>query len=158
MICRVPCRLSLRHMICLQRPLLPTPSSSAVSKLSIFLCLPVCLRRVRSQIKRQRESLHVLSLLIIQCSLLGPMLLQQSHNLPILSTSIHTQLKTGMVYASKLTSCYRDHTAKTKYQNFAANIPRKWISGSQSLFPHSWVCEWFIYSHHRSAYSAGGNM
>jgi hypothetical protein len=29
---------------------------------------------------------------------------------------------------------------------------------TQSQFPHSCVCERFIYSHHRSAYSAGGNM
>jgi hypothetical protein len=142
MICRVPCRLSLRDMICLQRPLLPTPSSSAVSKLSIFLCLPVCLRAGEEPNKTTARKPCVLSLLIIQCSLLGPMLLQQSHNLPILvSTSIHAQLKTGMVYASKQTSCYRDHTAKTKYRNFEANIPRKGISGSQSQFPHSCICE-----------------
>jgi hypothetical protein len=48
--------------------------------------------------------------------------------------------------------------AKTKYLNFETNIPRKGISGSQSQFPHSWVCERFIYSHDRSAYFAGGNM
>ncbi len=30
-------------------------------------------------------------------------------------------------------------------------IPRKGISGSQSQFPHSCVCERFIYSHHRCA-------
>jgi len=51
-----------------------------------------------------------------------------------------------------------DHTAKTKYRNFETNIPRKGISGSQSQFPHSCFCERFIYSHHRSPYSAGGNM
>ncbi len=33
------------------------------------------------------------------------------------------------------------YTAKTKYRNFEANIPRKGISGSQSQFPHSCVCE-----------------
>jgi hypothetical protein len=47
-------------------------------------------------------------------------------------------------------------TAKTKYQNFETNIPRKGISGSQSQFQHSCVCERFIYSHDRSAYSVGG--
>ncbi len=36
------------------------------------------------------------------------------------------------------------YTAKTKYRNFEANIPRKGISGSQSQFPHSWVCERII--------------
>jgi hypothetical protein len=35
-------------------------------------------------------------------------------------------------------------TAKTKYRNFATNIPRKGISGSQYQFPHSCVCERFI--------------
>ncbi len=47
------------------------------------------------------------------------------------------------------------YTAKTKYRNFETNIPRKEISGSQSQFPHSCVCERFIYSHDRSLYSAG---
>jgi hypothetical protein len=37
-------------------------------------------------------------------------------------------------------------TAKTKCRNFETNIPRKGISGSQSQFPHSCVCERFIYS------------
>jgi hypothetical protein len=49
-------------------------------------------------------------------------------------------------------------TAKTKYLNFETNIPRKRISGPQSQFPHSYVCERLIYSHGRSPYSAGGNM
>jgi hypothetical protein len=43
-------------------------------------------------------------------------------------------------------------------QNTETNIPRKGILGSQSQFPHSCVFERFIYSHDRSAYSAGGNM
>ncbi len=41
-------------------------------------------------------------------------------------------------------------------KNFETNIPRKGISGPQSQFPHSYVCERFIYSHDRSAYSAAG--
>ncbi len=45
------------------------------------------------------------------------------------------------------------HTAKTKYRNFETNIPRKGISGTQSQFPHSCVCERFIYSHDWSAYT-----
>jgi hypothetical protein len=35
-------------------------------------------------------------------------------------------------------------------------IPRKGITRPQSQFPHLYVCEWFIYSHDRSAYSAAG--
>ncbi len=46
------------------------------------------------------------------------------------------------------------HTAKTKCRN----IPRKGISGPQSQFPHSCVCERIIYSHDGSAFSTGGNM
>jgi hypothetical protein len=47
-------------------------------------------------------------------------------------------------------------TAKIKYRDFETNIPRKGLSGSQSQYPHSCVCERFIYSQDRSAYSAGG--
>jgi hypothetical protein len=50
------------------------------------------------------------------------------------------------------------HTAKTKCRKFETNIPRKGISGPQSQFPHSCVCELLIYSHDGSACSAGGNM
>ncbi len=60
-------------------------------------------------------------------------------------------------FVSQFTPCLY-HTAKTKYRNFETNIPRKGISGSRSQFPHSCVCERFIYSHDRPAYSAGGNM
>ncbi len=42
------------------------------------------------------------------------------------------------------------HTAKTKHRNFETNIPRKGISGSQSQFPHSCVCERFTYIFPRS--------
>ncbi len=38
------------------------------------------------------------------------------------------------------------------------NIPRKGIAQPQYQFPHSYVCERFIYSYYRSAYSAAGNM
>jgi hypothetical protein len=33
------------------------------------------------------------------------------------------------------------YTAKTKCRKFETNIPRKGISGPQSQFPHSCVCE-----------------
>jgi hypothetical protein len=49
-------------------------------------------------------------------------------------------------------------TAKTKCQKFETNIPRKGISGPESQFPHSCVCERIIYFHDGSAFSAGGNM
>jgi hypothetical protein len=44
----------------------------------------------------------------------------------------------------------------TQYRKFETNIPRKGIARPQSQFPHSCVCERFIYSHDRSAYSAAG--
>jgi hypothetical protein len=50
------------------------------------------------------------------------------------------------------------HTANTKCRQFETNIPRKGITGSQSQFPHSCVCERIIYSHNGSAFSAGDNM
>ncbi len=53
---------------------------------------------------------------------------------------------------------WETHTAKTKCRKFETNIHRKGISGSQSQFPHSCVCEQIIISHDGSAFSAGGNM
>jgi hypothetical protein len=50
------------------------------------------------------------------------------------------------------------HTAKKKCRKLDANIPRKGISGPQSQFPHSCVCERIIYSHDGAAVSARGNM
>jgi hypothetical protein len=50
------------------------------------------------------------------------------------------------------------HTAKTKCRKLETKIPRKGISGPQSQFPHSCVCERILYSHDGSAFSAGGNM
>ncbi len=50
------------------------------------------------------------------------------------------------------------HTAKNQYWKFETNIPRKGIARPQSRFPHLCVCERLLYSHHRSAYSATGNM
>ncbi len=50
------------------------------------------------------------------------------------------------------------HTAKNQYRKFKTHIPRKGTEQPQSQFPHSCVCERFIYSHDRSAYSAAGNM
>ncbi len=47
-------------------------------------------------------------------------------------------------------------TEKTQYRKFEANVPRKGIARPQSNLPNSRVCERFIYSHNRSAYSAAG--
>ncbi len=47
-----------------------------------------------------------------------------------------------------------NHTAKRLYRKFETNVPRKGIARPQSQFPHSCVCERFIYSHNRPAYSA----
>ncbi len=48
------------------------------------------------------------------------------------------------------------HTAKNQCRKFESNIPRKGIARQQSQFPHSCVCERFLYSHIRSAYSSAG--
>ncbi len=45
-----------------------------------------------------------------------------------------------------------------KFRNKQSQKRNKGISGSQSQFPPSCVCERFIYSHNRPGYSAGGNM
>ena len=49
-------------------------------------------------------------------------------------------------------------TAKNQFRKLETNIPRQGIVRPQSHFPHSCVCERFIYFHDRSAYSAAGNM
>ncbi len=46
--------------------------------------------------------------------------------------------------------------AKTQYRKFETNISRKGITRPQSQYPHPCVCERFMYSHDRSAYSAAG--
>ncbi len=48
-----------------------------------------------------------------------------------------------------------NYTAKIQYRKFQTNIPRKGIVRLRSQFPHS-VCERFIYSHDRFAYSSEG--
>ncbi len=45
-----------------------------------------------------------------------------------------------------------------QYWKFETNIPRKGIARPQSQFPHSCVCERFIYSHDGFAFSVAGNM
>ncbi len=50
------------------------------------------------------------------------------------------------------------HTLKNQYWKFETNNPRKGTARPQFQFPHSCVCERFIYSHNRSAYSAAGSM
>ncbi len=44
----------------------------------------------------------------------------------------------------------RRHTANTQYRKFVTNIPRKEIARPQSQFPHSCVCQQFIYYQDRS--------
>jgi hypothetical protein len=56
------------------------------------------------------------------------------------------------------TIIFSTHTAKNQYRKFEPNIPRKGFARPESQFPHSCVCELFIYSHDRSALSAEGNM
>jgi hypothetical protein len=54
--------------------------------------------------------------------------------------------------------CFEVYTAKNQYRKLETNIPRKGIARPQSQFPHSFVCERFIYSHDGSAYSAALNI
>jgi hypothetical protein len=52
------------------------------------------------------------------------------------------------LYATRISSQHICHyTAKTQFRKFETNIPRKGIARPQSEFPHSCVCERFIYSH-----------
>jgi hypothetical protein len=59
--------------------------------------------------------------------------------------------------ASVLVLCHAvSPTAKTQYGKLKTKIPRKGIAWPQPQFPHSCVCERFIYSHFLSASSATG--
>jgi hypothetical protein len=61
-----------------------------------------------------------------------------------------------MQYNTLLTVSVCACTAQTQVRKFETNIPRKGMAQPQSQFPHSCVCERFIYSHNRSANSAAG--
>ena len=56
-----------------------------------------------------------------------------------------------MSFHSKLSPHCKDTIPKIRN-----NIPRRGIARPQFQFPHSCVCERFIYSHDRSTYSAAG--
>ncbi len=47
-------------------------------------------------------------------------------------------------------------TMQRQYRKFETNIPRKGVAQPQSQFPHSCVCERFIYAQDQSAYPAAG--
>ncbi len=69
------------------------------------------------------------------------------------------QLTTSPSLAKSYTfinSCTREHSAKTQYQKFETNNPRKGFARPESQFLHSCFCERFIYSPDQSAYSAEG--
>jgi hypothetical protein len=65
----------------------------------------------------------------------------------ICAARYHQALKIGPVYTAR----------KNQYRKFETNIPREGIARPQSQFPHSCICERFIYCHDRSAYSAAWN-
>ncbi len=72
--------------------------------------------------------------------------------LDIYSKSLFIRSSRYILYLRKNTHC------KEPIPKIETNIPRKGFGWPQSQFPHICVCERFIYSHHRSAYSAAGNM
>jgi hypothetical protein len=76
---------------------------------------------------------------------------------PCLHNTVHLFLNIRRGPSPFLHCCrLSKRAAKTQYRKFETNIPRKGISRPQSQFPHSCICERFIYSHDRSAYSAAG--
>ncbi len=77
----------------------------------------------------------------------------------LFSVSYQRQRPCCLTTAKKLKLQHKNvQTAKNQYQKLETNIPRKGIAQPKSQFPHSCVCERFIYSHIRSAYFAAGNM
>jgi hypothetical protein len=84
---------------------------------------------------------------------IGLIILKES--IPLFSLFLCTELCNN---ASQANNSPQFTTAKTQYRKFETNIFRKEIVGPQSQFPHSCVCERFIKSHDRSAYSSAGHM
>ncbi len=72
------------------------------------------------------------------------------------STSMYLTVFLAGAKRRVLTFLYTPPT--TNAEKLKQIFPRKGIERPQSQFPHSCVCERFIYSHDRSAYSAAGNM
>ncbi len=81
-----------------------------------------------------------------------------NNEVPYVLEAVFTSADRAIIAAVSIWSSDQKHTAKRKCQQFEANIPRKGISGPQSQFPHSCVCERIIYFHDGAAVSAGGNM
>ncbi len=59
--------------------------------------------------------------------------------------SCHYNMSLTEVSPNVFLTRYVPCTAKTKCRKYETNIPRKGISGSQSQFPHSRVCEQITY-------------
>jgi hypothetical protein len=72
--------------------------------------------------------------------------------------SFYIHVNVGHLYIPTIGPQTQYTLQRQNSRNLETNIPRKGISGPQSQFPHSRICERFIYSHDRSPYSAGGNM
>jgi hypothetical protein len=72
----------------------------------------------------------------------------------LISPGLPLALALGMRGVTLLAGAMQRQNTKISKQIF----PGKGISGPQSQFPHSCVCERFIYSHDWSPYSVGGNM
>ncbi len=60
------------------------------------------------------------------------------------------------LFMASIVSFLNRCTAKTQNRKFETKTPRKGIARRRSQIPHSCVCERFIYSQNRSAYSATG--
>ncbi len=66
--------------------------------------------------------------------------------------SLSTKTNSGLVVSG---GCSVQYTAKNQYRQFETNIPRKGTARPQSSPNfHSCVCERYMYSHDRSAYSS----
>jgi hypothetical protein len=60
-------------------------------------------------------------------------------------------LRPRRVTKIKVNFSVSSYTAMTQYRKFETNIPRKGIARPQPQFPHSCVCDRFIFSQDRSA-------
>jgi hypothetical protein len=68
----------------------------------------------------------------------------------------HFTLHTRFIHVKLL--IHKDTLQRHNTENSKQIFPEKELLGISPKFPNSSVCERFIYSHNRSAYSAAGKM
>ncbi len=90
------------------------------------------------------------------CGVENSKLAKQSHNTCRHADQVSCRAETTSDSCGEYIKMYTNQknsnscTAKNQYRKFETNVPRKGIARPRSQFPHSCVCERFIYSHYQN--------